>query len=108
MSLVSPKRYREPLLGREAELDAGTFDRHREHLFNQFNEIPFDPETGLSPEELEKQINAYLVAHHEQPRVLQKANVFRIVVASGQIYIDPIDWFVKKLNHGSIYSRLKK
>lgn len=102
MSLVNPKHYREPLLGRETELDAGTFDRHREHLSGQFNEIPFDPKTGLSPEELEGEINAYLVAHPEQPRVLQKANVFRIVVTSGRIYIDPIDWFVEKLNHSGL------
>ena len=102
MSLVNSKRYREPLLGRETELDAGTFDRHREHLFGQFNEIPFDPETGLSPEELEREVNAYLVAHLGHPRVLQKANVFRIVVTRGQIYIDPVDWFIGKLNHGGL------
>ena len=95
MSPVNSKRYREPLLGSETELDAGTFDHHREHLSGQCNEIPFNPETGLSPEELEGEINAYLVAHPEQPRVLQKANVFRIVVTRGQIYIDPIDWFVE-------------
>jgi len=44
MSIANPKRYLELLLSRETELDAGTFDRHREHLFNQYNEIPFDPE----------------------------------------------------------------
>ena len=100
MSQVNSKRYRGALLDRKTEPDAGTFDHHREHFFEQFNEIPFDPKTGSSPEDLKREVNAYLAAHPEQPRVLQKANVFRIVVTSGQIYIDPIGWFVDKLNHG--------
>lgn len=106
MSQVTSKRYRKTLPGRETEPDSGTFDRHREHLFDQFEAIPFGPETGLSPAELEREINAYLAAHPEQPRVLQKANVFRIVVTSGQIYIDPVDWFVGKLNHGGLVGKL--
>ena len=83
----------------------GTFDQNRDHLFNQFQEIPFDPETGLSPQELEQEIEAYLQAHPEQPRVLQKANVYRIVVTRGQIYVDPLDWYADKLNHGGHLKR---
>jgi formate C-acetyltransferase len=78
----------------------GTFDSIRDHLFNQFQDTPFDAETGLSLPELELEVEAYLQDHPDQPRVLQKANVFRIVVTRGQIYIDPLDWFVDKLNHG--------
>ncbi|MCW3988328.1 MAG: hypothetical protein NWE87_08460, partial [Candidatus Bathyarchaeota archaeon] len=78
----------------------GTFDGLRDHLFNQFQETPFDAETGLSLPELEQEVEAYLQDHSDQPRVLQKANVFRIMVTRGQIYIDPLDWFVDKLNHG--------
>jgi pyruvate formate-lyase/glycerol dehydratase family glycyl radical enzyme len=82
-----------------------TFDQNRDHLFRQFQELPFDPETGLSAQELDKEIEAYLKEHSNQPRVLQKANVFRIVVTRGQIFIDPVDWFVDKLNHGGYMKR---
>lgn len=84
----------------EAEQLWGTFEIYRDHLFNQFKEIPFDSKTGLSPKELEQEIETYLQANSKQPRVLQKANVFKIVTTRGQIYIDPADWFVDKLNHG--------
>jgi len=78
----------------------GTFERNRDHLFDQFQRASFNPKTGLSLDELEQLINDYLEEHPEQPRVLQKANVFRIVVTRGQICIDPIDWFVDKIDHG--------
>jgi len=82
-----------------------TFEDSRGHLFNQFQDIPFDPRTGLSPRELEQEIEEYLRTHQEQPRVLQKANVFRIVATRGQIYIDPHGWFIDKLNHGGHLNR---
>ena len=78
----------------------GTFESTRDHLFRQFHDTPFDPKTGLSFEDLEREVNKYLLAHPDQPRVLQKTNVFRIVVTRAQIYIDPVDWFADKLNHG--------
>jgi pyruvate formate-lyase/glycerol dehydratase family glycyl radical enzyme len=78
----------------------GTFEDVREHLYDQFQHTRFDPETGLSPAELGREVAAYLVAHAHQLRVLQKANIFRIVVTRGQICIDPDDWFADKLNHG--------
>ncbi len=77
-----------------------TFEQSRDHLFNQFQEISFDSTTGLSLQDLQDEIETYLQAHPDQPRVVQKAHIFRIVVTRGQITIDPRDWFVDKLNHG--------
>ena len=84
----------------------GTFEGLRDHLFDQFEKTPFDPETGLSLEELEREVNAHLPAHPEQPQVLQKANVFRIAVTRGQICVDPVDWFAGKLDHGRLVEKL--
>ncbi|MCJ7609133.1 hypothetical protein MUP00_05630 [Candidatus Bathyarchaeota archaeon] len=78
----------------------GTFEQNREHLFKQYQEIPFDPATGLSLQELEHKIETYLKQHSQEPRILLKANVFRIVATDAQIYVDPLDWFADKLNHG--------
>ena len=84
----------------------GTFESVREHLFRQFKNPPFDPDTGLSLPELEREVDEYLKAHSDQPKVLQKANVLRIVLTRGQIGIDPVDWFVDKLNDGCVLYNL--
>lgn len=77
----------------------GTFDRTRDHLFEQFVAIPFDAGTGVSPEELEAEIEIFLKTNPDLPRVLQKAEVFRIVLTRGRIAVDHHDWFVDKIDH---------
>lgn len=84
-----------------------TFDQVRDHLFDQFRDVPWVAESGLPPEELERTVEEYLRAHSDQPRVLQKANVYRIVVTQGRIYVDPLDWFADKLDHGRLLHKLR-
>ena len=90
-----------------AEQVWGTFEGLRDHLFDQFRDVPFVPDTGLSLEELKQEVESYLQANPDQPRVLQKANVYRIVVTRGRIYVDPVDWFADKLNHGNLVKKLR-
>jgi formate C-acetyltransferase len=85
----------------------GTFEAVRDHLFDQFQNVPFDPRPGLSLEELQGEVETDLQAHPDRPRVLQKANAYRIVVTRGQICIDPLDWFVDKLNHGGLVRKIR-
>ncbi|MFC1716715.1 pyruvate formate lyase family protein, partial [Candidatus Poribacteria bacterium] len=91
----------------EAEQVWGTFESVREHLFDQFQNVPFEPETGLSVEDLKQKVEAYLQANPDHPRVLQKANIYHIVVTQGQISVDPLDWFASKLNHGNLVSKVR-
>jgi formate C-acetyltransferase len=91
----------------ETEQVWGTFEQVRERLVDQFQEVPFVPETGLPLELLEREVQSYLETHADQPRVLQKANVYRIVVTRGQISVDPADWYADKLNHGGLVVRLR-
>jgi len=85
----------------------GTFSTLKEHLYDQFQNISFDPETGLPLAELERQVDAYLRAHPDQPRILQKAHAYRLVVTRGQIALDPLDWYADKLNHGNLVRKLR-
>ena len=62
-----------------------TFETLRDHLFDQFETPPFDPESGVPPDALALEIEDYLASHPDMPRVLQKAHIFRIVVTHGQI-----------------------
>ena len=85
----------------------GTFDSVRDHLYDQFRQVPFDPDSGLPPDELERQARIYLERHPDQPRVLQKAHLFRMVVTLAQIYVDPLDWYADKLNDGNLVCRIR-
>ncbi len=83
-----------------------TFDDVREHLFHQFEDPPYDPTSGLAPQELELEVSAFLAAHPALPRVLQIAHAFRLVVTRAQIAVDPQDWFADKLNHGGLLQKI--
>ncbi len=78
----------------------GTFAGCRDHLFKQFRETEFESDTGMPFEALQAETATYLEAHPNEPKVLQKANVMRMIFERGQIAIDPQDWFVDKLNYG--------
>ena len=80
----------------------GTFDGVRERLFGQFTDGRFAEDSGLPIEAVRQEVDRYLQGHADQPRVLQKAHVFDIIVTRAQIYVDPIDWFADKLNHGNV------
>lgn len=83
-----------------------TFDKLRSHLENQYEESEYLPETGLSISQLNQAVNEYLSTSKDS-FVVQKANVFKIIVTKGQIAVDPGDWFADKLRHGRILERLK-
>jgi pyruvate formate-lyase/glycerol dehydratase family glycyl radical enzyme len=86
----------------------GTFERHREHLFDQFRIVPWVADSGLAPEDLARAVDDYLAAHPDEPRVVQKANVLRIIMTRGQIALDPLDWYADKLNHGHLVAKLNR
>lgn len=86
----------------------GTFECEREHLFEQFRDVPWEIDSGLAPDDLAREVHAYLEAHRDEPRVIQKANVLRIVMTRGQIALDPRDWYADKLNHGRLVAKLNR
>jgi pyruvate formate-lyase/glycerol dehydratase family glycyl radical enzyme len=85
----------------------GTFDGVREHLYDQFQNIQYDLDTGLSIKDLENEVETYLQNHPDHPKVLQKANIFRISLTHSQICIDPVDWFASNINHGNFVNRIR-
>ncbi|MAG12982.1 MAG: hypothetical protein CMN78_00105 [Spirochaetales bacterium] len=85
-----------------------TFDDLHEHLFDQFIDPPFENRTGLSAEALEAEVESFIDSNPLMPKVLLKANAFRIIVTRGQICVDPYDWFADKLNHGGILRKIAR
>ena len=86
----------------------GTFERDREHLSRQFRDVPWADDTGLNAEELAAEVEAYLRAHADAPKVLRKAGVFALVMEKGRIAVDPLDWFVDKLDHGDLVCKVRE
>lgn len=83
-----------------------TFEDLREHLFNQFQDPPFEEDTGISSSELEAEVRQFIRENPGMPKVQQKAHAYRIVVTRGRICVDPLDWFADKLDHGGILRKL--
>ncbi len=85
---------------------AKTFDQLRSHLFDQFMAPPFEEASGLAVDALNVKISAFLSENPSMPRVLLKANAFRIIVTEARICVDPEDWFADKLEHGGILRKI--
>ena len=83
-----------------------TFERDWEHLYDQYQDVPYDPRSGFSLDELEEAVARYLADHFGQSHILQKAYVFHSLVTRAQVYVDPLDWFPDKFNHGWLLREL--
>lgn len=86
----------------------GFFDRDRKHLEQQYINPVFDASTGLAPGELACAAEEYLKTHAGQSRVLQKANITRLILERGRIGVDPLDFFADKLQHGGIIRNIQE
>jgi formate C-acetyltransferase len=85
-----------------------TFEQCRRHLYGQYEQIPFEAAEGLAPADLAAAVEACVSDNAAQPRVLQVARVFELLLCRGQIHVDPLDWFVDKVNHGGLLWKLKQ
>ena len=77
----------------------GRFESVREHLFRQYEDVPFEPGSGLDYAQLGARVAAFVTANPAMPRVLQKAHALRIVLTEGRIAVDPEDWFADKVDY---------
>ncbi|MFA9379662.1 MAG: pyruvate formate lyase family protein [Acetanaerobacterium sp.] len=84
----------------------GTFETVRPQLEKQFDDVPFDPESGYSAEELGEVVEQYLETHKDTPRVTQKAVICHTIITKGRIAVEPHDMFADKLLHDNIPRRL--
>lgn len=90
-----------------AATDSICYDDLKEHLYRQYDNVRYAPDTGLPPEALRERVGFFLATAGHLPRVLRKAAVFEIILSQAQIAVDPTDWFVDKLNHDGILRSLQ-
>lgn len=82
-----------------------TFDRIRPHLEEQYRNWAPNPETGLSPEELEKLADRCFESHRGEPLILTKAAIFELILTKARIGVDPADWFADHLQSGNVMNK---
>lgn len=83
-----------------------SFDENRDIIFRRFKDVPYSPGTGVPSDDLQRLVDDYLGDNADEPRILKKANVFRLILERGRIYVDPLDWFAEKIDHGDILRKL--
>ncbi len=80
-----------------------TYDTVRPLLMTQCKPEGYNPDTGLDIPELEKLVADYIAAHEQnEPRIILRANMFRILLENGRLRVDPFDWFADHIATGRI------
>lgn len=77
------------------------FDRNSERLRNQFENIAWIPESGVSPKELEQMYQQLIRDTAAQPRNIIKAKTFQMILQHSRIAVIPEDIFQNHLQEGT-------
>ena len=77
-------------------------------LFNQYEDVVYEPESGLSPGDLETEVQQFLTENTGLPRVLVRAEVFSIIAKKARISMQPYEWFPFKLEHRGLLRGLAR
>ena len=83
------------------------FDQARPHLERQYLDVKFDPESGLSKEELVAELQQHRAASPGEPRMLTKAWLLHLLCAKARLAPEPGDPFVGKIEHHDLLPMLR-
>ena len=84
-----------------------SFDQAREDLARQYLDLQFDPTSGWSEEEFVAALEEHRAEHPDEPRILTRAWLFRLLCERGRIAVDPGDYFADKLEHHDLLLKLR-
>ncbi len=79
------------------------FEKDREVLENEFNNIRWIEETGISETELLKEYN--IIMNSNMPKAIKKASLFEMISNKSRIAVDKKDIFQDKLFGGNLIKR---
>ena len=80
------------------------FSKNRKHIENEFEMAVFDKNTGLSAEDLAKQLQEIQSGKTETPRQIVCANAYAYILDNVQLQINEHTPFSVKFNIGVDYS----
>lgn len=78
-----------------------TFDQIRARHNAQYNNVSFDPESGLSSDALRAEADKLEQDMAAQSPIRIKAALFDLVLRRARIHVDSFDWIADHIEHGS-------
>ena len=82
------------------------FDKANDRLCNQFQNINWIAESGVSPEALEQLYHKLMAETDHLPRNIVKAKTFAMILQNARIALDPDDIFQDKIQQGEKWGSL--
>lgn len=84
------------------------FNVARKYLEAQYQNVRYDPASGLSGEELAAEFEQHRVRNPDEPKILTRAWLFQLLCSKARIAVDPDDYFADKLEHHNLLTKLTK
>lgn len=84
------------------------FDHARQRLERQYLDAQFDPDSGLSREELVSELERHRSENPDEPRILTRAWLFHLLCCKARIAPEPDDYFADKLEHHNLLVSLRE
>jgi len=71
--------------------------------------LPMNPATGLGPDALQVKVREYLdTLGVDHPRIIQRAEMLRVVLTEAAIRVDPDDWFADHIDSGRVLWKIQQ
>ena len=84
-----------------------TFERDRALLDHQYESVCYDPETGLSREELRAEADTLEKRLSGEAPLCVKAALFKLTLEKARIHVDAFDWIADHIDFGDALSALR-
>ncbi|MBU0714477.1 MAG: hypothetical protein KJ964_03845 [Verrucomicrobia bacterium] len=83
------------------------YDDARKRLEAQYLDVKYDPASGLSKEQLVAELERHRAENPEEPRIMTRAWLFRLLCSKARIAVEPDDYFADKLEHHNLMLTLR-
>ena len=84
------------------------FDDARPRLEKQYEQVQYDPASGLSPEALRQEFDAECARHPGEPRILTRARLMRLICEKARIAPEKDNFFASKVDGGGLIQQWKR
>jgi len=84
------------------------YDEVCDRLKRQYAEAQYDPQAGLSKDELQAELARHRAENPGEPRIMTRAWLLRLLCTRARIAVDPEDYFVDKIEHHDLAVMLRE
>lgn len=84
-----------------------TFESYKEELAKQYKIERWNTESGMDLKSLREACFRILTECAGESRMIQKAKILSLILQKAQIEVNPLEWFVDKINHGGIVVEIR-